>query len=203
MCTKPGNLSLERPGEVANVSSSYERTYGVFHRAFTVSTVWSEKTNLRWHVRRHLTFKKNLASGPEERKAAPVHCEYKMRATGLKNQRGEFVPLITETVWQLLIGIRTFYMYIFFYSDNMLKLHFLRTLKQVVFSVGILMWDIMNQKMWHLFNLCYFSNYENLCYLPEYIWEQLFGIILFNPMIKMCPTWPLQTLKWIHKRLPQ
>lgn len=78
---KPSNLSLECPREVANVSSPYVD----FLLSPTVSTVWSQRTNLHWHVRRQLTFKKNSVLG-QKRKASPVLFVYEMRVAGLKNK---------------------------------------------------------------------------------------------------------------------
>ena len=84
---KPSNLSLECPREVANVSSYHEDLLSILLSP-TVSTVWSHKANLRWHVRRHLTFKKNSVWG-QKRKAAPVCFVFEVWAAGPKKNQGD------------------------------------------------------------------------------------------------------------------
>lgn len=66
---KTGNLSLGRPREVANVSSSFKDLWRCLPSP-TVSTVRSLKARLHWHVSRHLTFRKNPVVG-QQRKSNP------------------------------------------------------------------------------------------------------------------------------------
>lgn len=77
ICMKPSNLSLECPGEVANVSSSYEvfdwapQSAQCGLRGLTFTDMLQDT----WHLKR-IHF---LERG---KKAAPVHFVYEMRTTG-------------------------------------------------------------------------------------------------------------------------